>query len=128
MFFSDEEKTELCKVIKLEEATLPWECVLFGYRNVQQAGGGPMGSGGLQCHLYLNSKDTNMKDAIAFVYSDSIQGEVRNNRDVLLSDVIVLRVRDQKESIQEKMSLGTISVEITGEGDEKFVMGVWPNY
>lgn len=40
MFYSDDDRAELCRVIKLEEVKLQRECAFIGHRNVKIVGGG----------------------------------------------------------------------------------------
>lgn len=54
--------------------------------------------------------------------------EVSNTVEVILGDVYLLYLTDEKESADGSVSDNTSCVEITEEGDKKGSMDVWPDY
>lgn len=58
---SDEEKTKLCRVIKMVKAKLRRECVLLGHGNVEHAGHERKGNYFLQYHSGLILHDVELK-------------------------------------------------------------------
>lgn len=69
-----------------------------------------------------------MKDAIAVAHGDSMHRYVQNNRNVLLSNVNLLCLSDEKEVADGIGPTNPITVDKVGGGDETNSMDQWPDY
>lgn len=72
MFYVDDKKDKLCKVVSREQVRQPRECKYFGERNVLHEGGGREGNQGSVYRLYPFPKDVDLEGAVALAYGDSI--------------------------------------------------------
>lgn len=68
-----------------------------------------------------------LKDATGLAYNDSMQCDVRNKRKALLGDVNPLYLSDEKEDADYKMSKNTVTVQMTGVGDENSSIDLLPD-
>lgn len=116
MFYCNESKVKLSKLIKLEEMKIPKESVFFGHENLQQGSGVWKRNYGMSYHLYLIPEEVYVEDAVAYVQGYSVQPGQRNMRDVLSHDVYPLYTSDEVALADSDGSRNTISAKMTGEG------------
>lgn len=106
----------------MNEVKLPREWIFFVQGTVQHGRGGWKRNHGLGYDLYLIREDVSLKGADEFVDGDSMQGNVQNKREVLLSDMGPVYMFDNS------VPRNSATVEMTEKGDENNAMGLWPNY
>lgn len=85
---------------------------------MQHAGARWKGNQGLMTHLYLILEDVGLSVVDVFAYRDLMQLDVQNKREVVLVDVDLLYLFDQKEGVDDNVSRNRTSVEMTAEEDE----------
>lgn len=66
VFYFDEKKANLCKVIRMEEVAMDRDHVFLRHGNVQHAGNGYRGKYKLRYHVYLNPEDVDFNKAVAW--------------------------------------------------------------
>lgn len=128
MYYTNEDKDKLCKMIRPEEVKLPRERVFFGHWNIPHVVGGSKDNHVWRSHLYLVPENIHLKDAVAFPYEDSMQPEMRKKHNVLLCCVDSLYMSYEKKVAYDNVYRNTICVTMTREGDENRAMCVWPDY
>lgn len=70
MLFSDDDKPELCEIMKMKERELPRRCVYLKHGNLQHVGAGWKVGHRLWYHLYVILEDGNLKDGATCVHGD----------------------------------------------------------
>lgn len=112
----------------MEKARPLREYVCFGDRKVKHRGGGWKINHGLRYNPYQIHEDVALTGRVAFVYSDSVQHDVRDRRKVLLGDANLLYVSDEKKRAENMMSRNTATVNMLGDGDKDRAMDESPDY
>lgn len=70
----------------------------------------------------------NLRHAAAFVYRDSMQREMQNKCEVILSDVDLLYMSTEKECADDNKSKSTVTVKLTGVRNQNIATDIWPVY
>lgn len=109
VFFFDEGKAKMCKIILMEEVGLPGECVIFEHGNVQDAGGGCKVKLSIRHNLYLIFEDVDSKGTVTFAYGDSMQRDIVNKGEVPLGDMDLFYLSDDKKCADDNMSKITVT-------------------
>lgn len=66
---------------------------------MQHADGERKGNYSLQFHFYPISEDVDPEDAVLFAYGDYMQCEGPNKREIILGDVDLFYLSDEKEAL-----------------------------
>lgn len=93
---------------------------------MQHADGVWEGSYGLGNHSYLIPGEVDLKDAVSFAYGASMQRNVLNKREVLLDEVNLVYFSHKKDAVDYNMLRSSLTVEMTGEGDDNSFITLWP--
>lgn len=76
MIFCDENKINLCEIVKIEEPTISREYVPLWHGNMWDVGTKWKGNHRLLHHLCLILEEVSLTDAVGMAYGDAMQSSV----------------------------------------------------
>lgn len=82
----------------------------------------------MRYHLCLILEDEGLKDAAAFAPGKSMQLGLLNKPKVLLGDMDPIYMSHERDGADNNVLGNTVTVKMTGEGDENSTMDVWLEY